>query len=657
MEHTITITSLFIAFFLLVISFSYQLTSRLSFMPYTVLLLVIGLIAQYISKTFGFDIHLNVSHEFIYYFLLPLLLFESAFHINLHQFKLQFKTISFLATFGLSVSIFIVSVILATFLGLKWEDALLFGAIISATDPIAVISMFKSLGAPRRLALIADGESMLNDATAVIAFRLISALVISENTSLTTNQTLISIGTFLYVFFGSIIFGVALGYIFTKIMQYLKNERVLVTSITVASALGSFVIAEFFFKLSGVISLVIFAIILGNFGKTKISANVKKFEEELWEFFAFVAVSIVFFFATFTIDLSIFAGNAYGIFIAIIATLFARAVSVYISCFITNRFKFFSDEPNIPISWQHILNWGGLRGVIPLVLVYSLPKNYPMYDTMLTFTLGVFLFTLFVNGLTIRSLLLSLGLHLPKKEEEILLEEKRIYDLEEAKSVIRNIYKDEVEKSILDEIECKLSDEQKEHKKHLFKLSKGKTIARCLQIQSLEIERNCLDKLFEEGYISENVYYDFDVELDMQEDALEYPEVSQGRAYQMGGLIPSATSFKNQIEKLKTLMSKLPFAKNVFKRSEEEIIKERISLLKARIITSKEVINYFKKLLDLLKDNNIVKKEIRKIISTQSKLILKNENYLEEIIRENPKVYSSYQKKVAYALITNKKET
>lgn len=654
MDHTITVTTLFVTFFLILISLSYRLTSKIPFLPYTVLLLVVGIIAQYISKVLGLDLHLSVSHEFIYYVLLPILLFESAFHINLHQFKLHFKTISFLATFGLLVSIFTVSVILTTFLGMSLGDALLFGAIISSTDPIAVISMFKSLGAPRRLALIADGESMLNDATAVITFRIISALVISGDQSFTTNQLLEGFGTFLYVFFGSIIFGIITGYIFVKIIQNLKNERVLVTSLTLSVALGSFVVSEIFFGLSGVISSVISAIVLGNLGRTKISANVKEFEEDLWEFFAFVAVSVVFFFATFTLNLSIFTGNIDKIFVAIIAVLIARSLTVYLSCFITNNLKFFSNEPNIPLSWQHILNWGGLRGVIPLVLVYSLPKEYTMYQTMLAFTLGVFLFTLFVNGLTIRSLLLSLKLHLPKKEEQVLLEEKRIYDLEEAKSVIKNIYKDEVQESVLKEIECNLSIEQEKHKKHLFHLSKGNTIAKCLGIQSLQIERNCLDKLFKEGYIDENVYYDFDVELDLQEDALEYPEVYQGRSYQIGGFLSSSSLFKKQIQKLECFMKKIPFMKFIFKKSREETIKERISLLKARIITSKEVITYFKKLIKLLKENKIAKKEIKKIINNQSKLISKNEKHLEEITKKNQEIYLKYQKKIAYALIENK---
>ncbi|MCX7928529.1 MAG: sodium:proton antiporter [Patescibacteria group bacterium] len=651
MEHAIIVTSLFAAFFLVLISLSYRLTKKLQFLPYTVLLLSIGLVAQFISKYSGLNLHLNISSEFIYYVLLPILLFESAFHINLHQFKLQFKTISFLATFGLLLSIFTISFILAIFLNMPWADALLFGAIISSTDPIAVISMFKSLGAPRRLALIADGESMLNDATAVITFRLISALVISGNYSFNANQAIISLGTFLYVFFGSILFGAFIGYITAKVIQSFKNEQLIVTSLTVAVALGSFSVAETFFGLSGVISSVMSAIILGNLGRTKIASEVKKFEEELWEFFAFVSVSIVFFFATFTIDLSIFKESFNQIIVAIIAVLIARSISVYLSCLITNNLRFFADEPNIPLSWQHVLNWGGLRGVIPLVLVYSLPKNYAFYDTMFAFTLGVFLFTLFVNGLTIRSLLLNLKLHLPKKEEEVLLEEKRIYDLEEAKGIIKNIYKDEVEESILREITQNLSKEQEMHKKRLFQLSKGKTISKCLKIQSLEIEKNCLDKLFEEGYISENVYYDFDVELDMQEDALEYPEVYKGRSYQKGGLISSKSSFKEQIETLKLLMVKIPFAKSIFKKSEEKIIKERISLLKARIITSKEVINYFKKLLHLLKQNKIVKKEIKRIIHQQLKLISKNESSLEEIIKENPNAYLQYQKTIAHSFV------
>lgn len=201
---------------------------------------------------------------------------------------------------------------------------------------------------------------MLNDATGVIAFRLVSAFVLTEG--IFTSRDLVSAtGQFLYIFFGSILFGAIFGYLGAKLLSRFRNDRIIVTSLTFVFALGSFVFSESLFHFSGVIATVIAALFIGNYAKTAITSKIHEFEEELLEYFAFICVSLVFFFATYTLDVTIFLGNLTTLFYIIIGTLIARAVSVYVSCFITNRSIFFKDEPNVPMSWQHILNVGGLR--------------------------------------------------------------------------------------------------------------------------------------------------------------------------------------------------------------------------------------------------------------------------------------------------------
>ena len=646
---------LFISFFLIATGLLQRVTNKLSFLPYTVALLIMGAIAQVIVHVFHLPVHLEMSADMIYFVLLPLLLFEAAFHINFHQFKIQFKTITFIATFGLLISVFAIGFILARLTGMPLDVAILFGALISATDPIAVITLFKSLGAPKRLGLVADGESMLNDATAVIAFRVITGFVVTTN-QFQSKALVSSVGNFLYVFIGSLVFGAIVGYLFSKLIEKIHNDRVIETTITVAAALGSFAAAEHFFHFSGVITTVITGLVVGNLGKTKFSHGVREFVEEFWAYFAFLSVSLVFFFATFNLDFTIFLDKPQNILYAILAVLIGRALSVYIGFFLTNTLPFFKDEPNVPLKWQHILNWGGLRGVIPLVLVYSLPEDFAYRNEMLSYTMGAFLFTLLVNGLTIRNLLLALGLHLPKREEEIIKEEMTIFELEDAKESLKKLQNEEFDPELLKAVQKEITEEEKKHKAHLKEILTPDEFEKSLKLQSINLERQTLEELFEQQFITENVYYDFDTELDLQQDALEYPEVYSGRAITEGGKVDSGRSFRNRIKVLRDWTRFFPFMKNWAKDSRDNLIEDRVALLKARIITSETVMDYFKKLDCFMNDSKDCHSVIATLIKQQEELIEKNKKHLQLLTKEHPRLLQDYQRQLAYSMLHVKGE-
>lgn len=652
--HLIDVT-LFISFFLIITGLLQRWVSKISFMPYTVALLILGFLAQYIVKAFHLPIHLEMSPDMIYFVLLPLLLFEAAFHINFHQFRIQFKTITFIATFGLLLSIFTIGYTLAYLAGLPLQIAILFGAIISATDPIAVITLFKSLGAPKRLGLVADGESMLNDATGVIAFRVVSGFVLAGS-QFQTKDIGAMLGNFSYVFFGSLIFGALVGYIFSKIVENIHRDRVIETTITVAAALGSFAAAEHFFHFSGVITTVITGLVMGNLGKTKFSDGVKGFVEEFWEYFAFLSVSLVFFFATFNLDLNIFTKNPMHVAYAIFAVLLGRAVSVYVSFYLTNNLSFFKDEPNVPMGWQHILNWGGLRGVIPLVLVYSLPENFEYREEMLSFTMGAFLFTLFVNGITVRNLLLALGLHLPKKEEEIIKEEMTLFNLEEAKMSVAKLENEEFDKELIANIKSELNDQEKKHKDKLMDIAKEAQFEKSLKLQSIAIERQTLEHLYAEGYITENVYYQFDTELDLQQDAIEYPITYKEGIMNDDGTINTQRTYRNTLAKLRNIGGYLPFLKPFLRESRDVTILDRVALLKARIITSERVVEYFNRLRKIMSSHQANDAIITQLVEVQNKLISENTTELKKLTNEHPRMIREYQKNLAYSVIEKKSE-
>lgn len=645
--HTLVTLLLFLGTFLLGATAIQAWSNKTSF-PYTVALLLSGFITQFIVHYFHLSFHLTLSPDIIYLVLLPILLFEAAQHIIVHQFKLQFKTITAFATVGVMISIGVVAAVLAITLGMPVGPALLFGSIISATDPIAVLALFKSLGAPKRLGLIADGESMFNDATGVIAFKVVSSFVVA-GTVFEASKLTASLGNFLYVFIGSMIFGSLFGYIATELAKLVKNDRVLTMAISLAAGLGSFVAAEHFFHFSGVISTVMAGIVFGNIGRLKLSHHILHWTEEMWEVLGFVALSLVFFFASFSLDLEIFGHYGFKLVYVVLAVLLARAASVYITAAWTNQSKLFSNEPNIPMSWQHIMNWGGLRGVIPLVLAYSLPDSYLYKQEMLAFTLISLLFTLIINGLTIKKLLLALGLHLPKNEENIIKEEAEVYHLESAIHNLEHLAKDEFSPEIVKEIRTGLIKVEKTHKDKLIKISNSAELKVAVQLQGIAIEREVIDGLLDADHINESVHTSFSTQLDLQQDALEYPEIFS-RAIDKDGRLTNQLTLAKRLAKMKHLASELPFLKGIVKESEEQTIRDRYALLRARVLASEAVISYIDRVAHNFKEKGDMA-ALNSVKALHTKFNRDNKAEILELGKKYKSVVMNYQRKLAESLI------
>jgi CPA1 family monovalent cation:H+ antiporter len=645
--ESLIISTIFVALFLILTSVILSISKKIKF-PYTVALLIVGFAVQFLFRYFHIESHLAVSSELIYFVLLPILLYESAFQINFHQFKLQFKSITFLATFGLLIAITAVAGLLSQLIGLGFWHGFLFGALISATDPIAVLAIFKELGAPKRLSLIAEGESMLNDATAVIVFRVIAGFVVTQKT-FATSEIFKSFADFSFVFVGSLFFGFFLAYLTSMFIARIKNDELIETTMTLALALASFLFAEHYFGLSGVISTVAAGITMGNLGRTKISIPVIQFMEKFWKYLGFLAISLVFFFTAFDLKIELLFNHPKTTLLVILSVLIARSISIYFTFTVTNNLSFFKDEPNVPLSWQHVLNWGGLRGVIPLVLVYSLPDSYVYKEQFLIFTLATFLFTLIVNGLTIKKLLYFLKLHLPKKEEQIMKEEADIFSIQKAHQKVDSLPKDEFSPSVIHEVIRKMDHEEKEHKDKLEELAIPKDFEQSLHLEVLQIERESLKRLFNQQHINEAVFYTFQGEIDMQLDALEYPDLYYDKHNEHDGLIPSKEHFYKGVHRLTQKIKFAPFLDNYFTKRKERIVVDRLSLLQSRIVTSGEVIEYLDHISDITK-NTQIKKVVSEIISEHEQYRLKNNFQIQEISREFPRLYRDFETKTVETL-------
>lgn len=634
-----------VVLFLAAISILQEICKRLNF-PYVVALLVLGFIAQFFARVIGVDQLPTVTPDFIFFVLLPLLLFGAALHINLHQFKLQMKTILFLATVGLMLSILVVGGGVSMVLGWPLLVGLLFGAMVSATDPIAVLAIFKTLGAPKRLALLADGESMFNDATAVIAFRILLAAVVST-AGLTIPGLAISVATFVVTLVGSIAFGALMGLLTAMVIEGVDRDMFVETTLTLITALGTFLLAEHLLHISGVISTVVAGLVVGNLGITKISGNVTEFLTDFWDYVSLSTIAIVFFFAAFNLDFSVLSQLNWQVMVVILIVLFARAVSVYASMFVSNRVRWFKDEPDVQLSWQHVLNWGGLRGVIPLVLAFSLPDNFVYKSELLALTLAVLLFSLFVNGLSIKWLLLKLGVTKPQKRGQLQQEAQTLLKLEEIKHQLSYLPDIEYENKKMRSLKKQLREMVQEHKTTFLELATVRELEKSLQLQALELEKKVAGKLFRRGFVTENPYFDVITQLDLQTDAIEHPEIFVKRVIKKGGEVDTSQTWRAKLRRMRACAAQMPI---FFTGSSDQLLMERYLFLKTRLAGNQAVQEYLDQFLSLFSQQR-VKKVIKKLQHKYRRLADNNQSELAEIIKQSPDLVEEYHAKVLAKLV------
>ncbi len=410
---------------LLAIAALVAIVSRRIRVPYTVALVLAGLVLSFFPNPFIID----VSGDLILAILVPPLLFEATLQIKWEKFRKDIVPILLLAVVGTLVGTIIVGEIVTWVLDVPLLAAIAFGALISATDPVAVISFFRSLGVSKRLGLLVEGESLLNDGVAIVLFSM--AVGFASAGIDPTAQGLSIIGDGLIQFVQVALGGLTVGFVLGYAVSYgiLKNvdDHLIETTTTFALALGAYVIAESF-HVSGILAVVAAGLMVGNIGMQNTSPTTRLTIENFWEFLAFVANSLVFLIIGLEIEITQLWPGIVPIVVAVLAVLLSRAVVVYGITAIYSRFA--SVQQKIPGPYRHVMFWGGLRGAISLALALTLSGE--VFGTgfvreMQVMTFGVVLFTLLVQGTTIETLIRRLGLS--KKPEHLLEHQRRQADL------------------------------------------------------------------------------------------------------------------------------------------------------------------------------------------------------------------------------------
>lgn len=370
--------------------------------PYAVALVLAGLIIGLTNVLPP----VIMTPELVLMIFLPALLFEASWNMDLRTLRREWMSISVLATVGVIVCMLGVASVLHFAGGMNIQTAMLFGAMVSATDPVSVIALFRQMGIDKRLTMILEGESLFNDGTAVVLFQQVLAIVLAGGT-----WSLASVaGNFFVVVAGGAALGALLGYAASRITSAF-DDHLLEITLTMVTAYGAFLLADHL-KVSPVISVVAAGIVVGNYGsRSGMSASTRLAVNSFWEYAAFLVNSLLFLLIGLQVKVPLLVKYGELIGYGVLAVFFARLLVVYGIC------PFVSTERlPIPDRWRHLMFWGGLRGALVMALALSLPLNFPEREAIVNMTFGVVLFTLLVPGLTMEPLVRLLGMA-PKKEK------------------------------------------------------------------------------------------------------------------------------------------------------------------------------------------------------------------------------------------------
>ncbi|GAB4524328.1 MAG: Na+/H+ antiporter [Anaerolineales bacterium] len=469
--------------------------------PYTVGLVLIGLALTLIPT-----LHFKIDPEIILFVLVPPLIFEAAFHIRIEDLRRNWSLIALLAIPGVIVNMLIVAGIVSWGAGIAFDAALVFGALIAATDPVAVVALFRQLGAPKRLQVILEGESLFNDGTAIVLFGLMLAVVRTGSFSIVD-----SITGFLRVAGGGVVLGVVLGMLVSQIIRSVDNPMVENTLITVL-AFGAYLLGEMF-HVSGVLAVVAAGLVNGNVGPRGMSATTRVVVANFWEYAAFIANSLIFLFIGLTINVSLLLENWQAILLAIVATLAARAIGVY-------AFSFLGD---LPWNWRHVLYWGGLRGAISLALALSLPvlPGLPQ-ERLQAMAFGVVLFTLLVQGFSMERVTrwLELVRHSALQEEYKRRHARYVVARASYEYLQRRAHQGAISPHTwarMSPLMEKQRDALLESVGEIYKADPSLEMDELdyARREALRVQRNALLDLFHDGIISEEVYTGLVGEIDL----------------------------------------------------------------------------------------------------------------------------------------------
>jgi monovalent cation:H+ antiporter, CPA1 family len=366
--------------------------------PYAVLLVIAGLIVA--------ESHIaslpQLDPAVVLFAFLPPLLFDAAFRLDSRELRLVVRPVLLLAIPGVLATAVIVGAVVALALGLPLRVGLLFGSIIAATDPVAVIAVLKEMALPARLIIIPEAESLVNDGTAITLYTGLVGIAVSGVTDVPSLVLL-----FLQHVTVGVAVGVALAFVCSRLTAII-DDHLVEMMLSVVLAYGSYLVADGLHG-SGALACVAAGIVQGTYGRSfGMSERTSRLLDSLWEFLGFFVNAILFLLVGLSVNLASLLASFRAVTVAIVSVVLARVLVVEAVGWITRGGRMAA-----PRRERVVLVWSGLRGALTIALALGLPLATPSRDLLIDMAFGVVLFTLIVQGLTLPLVIRRLRLRRP----------------------------------------------------------------------------------------------------------------------------------------------------------------------------------------------------------------------------------------------------
>lgn len=599
-----SITSVLALFLLIALSTGVFFAAKRFKVPYTVLLVAVGIALVPIvnlpglNNVFGFLGDMSLTPELLFFIFLPVLIFESGFNMNIRRMLDSSWSIGLLATIGMVISTVVIAALLVLLLPLIGFEipvilALMFGAIISATDPVAVLSLFKEAGTPKRLSMIFEGESLFNDGTSVALFFIFLGVAVSGFHG--TETVLHGLLDFTIMVVAGVAIGLFMAGLLSRVLRSVRSNEFVTVTLLIISAHLVFIIAEFinslgYFHVSAIIATTVSSLFLGNYARHTVSPKTNHYLGKLIEHMAFVVNSLVFLlagllFANSGVD---FMELWLPILVTIAVVAIARVISVYTVVAPLNRAKL---ESHIPNTWSKLLSWASLRGALAIIIILVIPENltiegwnyaYSPRDFLLALTIGCILATLFIKAPTIGPLIRRYKLNAPEPlqlahEADLgvyyLLTEQSRLSAHKTKGFVSSDEYNRLVAKVENRIEIAEMERQdlvKEHGRTLFD--------RSLHLVMIDIEKTVLGRLYMNNEVSEKVYRRILGKINLQTEKIEYNRHDE--------IDPSVyTDRKDIFDRMMTFILTL-----FDRKSQQFTLEERLQYYRAQMIIARKAV-------------------------------------------------------------------
>ena len=485
-------------------------------LPYTVGLFAIGIILGVMNRTGVFqslpELHdavssvANINPDLILYLFLPILIFDAAYELNLHIFKKTLANATLLSAPGLIICMLLTGALMmgvATFIpgfeSWTWAFALMFGALISATDPVAVAALLHELKTSKRFSTLVDAESLLNDGTGIVCFMLFFGAYAAEEATHAS-----PVITFIREVGLSTLLGFLLARIVIWFITRINSEEMVQNSVIILAAYLTFILSQYYLGVSGVIALVAFGLTVTYVGKPRLKPQVNTFMEHFWELLTYIANTLIFILVGVVIAEKVdFSWGALGVLILIyIALNFIRFAMIMLLYPVMKRLGY-----GLTRRESVILTWGGLRGALAMILALmvsytpAIPED--IRSQVLFFTAGIVTLTLCINATTMRALLNRLGLtHVPSARTMLAYRiEKSIR--ENSEKYLEGLKKrDALEGANWHKVESYMTAQPQEPAKN----PQNKAMLPEIRLRVLDKEKAICREIYEEGVISKPVF-------------------------------------------------------------------------------------------------------------------------------------------------------